>query len=161
MHQRYIAQLPSSRLIARGFTKSSLSGHWTPSQWFKTRPQISSEPVTSRKTFAETVPLRTFSSLPTEYVTPFQTFRKISTKPNSAVSLRRSSVSALRVTPSRSFSKSLQAPAIVCAPKPPYGPQELARTELLNGIRVVGARLSGYHLASCTILFAVRFRLTF
>ncbi|XP_060804641.1 mitochondrial-processing peptidase subunit beta [Amyelois transitella] len=41
----------------------------------------------------------------------------------------------------------------VCYPKPDYGPMEVQRSELMNGIRVAAAKPGGSYMAACTIMF--------
>lgn len=43
----------------------------------------------------------------------------------------------------------------LCWPKPDYGPMEVQRSALLNGIKVAAAKPLGAQIAACTIMYQV------
>lgn len=45
----------------------------------------------------------------------------------------------------------------ICRSKPDYGPVEVRRTSLLNGITVAAAKPMGAVIASCTVMFQVTY----
>ncbi|XP_053611804.1 cytochrome b-c1 complex subunit 2, mitochondrial-like [Plodia interpunctella] len=57
----------------------------------------------------------------------------------------------------RAFSRRISTGKVidnVCGwPKPDYGPMEVQRSELMNGIRVAAAKPMGSYMAACTIMF--------
>lgn len=43
----------------------------------------------------------------------------------------------------------------LCWPKPDYGPAEVRRTNMMNGINVAAAQSQGGVIAACTVMFQV------